>query len=99
LGPFLKKTVTNKKPDPEGVARLYAAACDLARAPVFFTRFSVPDTTDGRYDLWCLTLSLFLFRLQQADGDLAQAVFNRASRISNWDCVKQVWAICPCRSI
>lgn len=77
MGPFLKKAGT-KKPDPEGVARLYAAACDLARAPVFFTRFSVPDTTDGRYDLWCLTLSLFLFRLQQVDADLAQAVFDRA---------------------
>jgi cytochrome b pre-mRNA-processing protein 3 len=77
LGPFAKKASVGK-PDPEGVDRLYAASSELARAPVFFTRFSVPDTTDGRYDLWCLTLSLFLFRLQQADGDLAQAVFNRA---------------------
>jgi cytochrome b pre-mRNA-processing protein 3 len=74
---FPKKTTVTKA-DPAIVEHLYKTVTDLARAPVFYTRFAVPDTVDGRYDLLCLMLGLFLFRVQQADGILAQALFDRA---------------------
>ena len=66
------------KPDQALVESFYKAATDLARAPVFYTRFAVPDTNDGRFDLLCLTLSLFLFRIQRDDPATAQAVFDLA---------------------
>jgi len=68
---------SSRKPDPATVDHLYKTVSDLARQPVFYTRFLVPDTIDGRYDLLCVMLSLFLFRIQQIDGELAQAVFDR----------------------
>jgi hypothetical protein len=74
---LVKKTAKNK-PDKELIERLYNTAMDLARAPVFYTRFKVPDTVDGRYDLVCLMLSLFLFRIQQLSPETAQAVFDYA---------------------
>lgn len=69
---------SSRKPDPAVIERLHNTINELARQPVFYTRFAVPDTIDGRYDLLCVMLSLFLFRVQQIDGDLAQAVFDRA---------------------
>ncbi len=70
------KPATSKKADPHQVNQLYMAVTTLARAPVFYTRFAVPDTTDGRYDLFCLSLALYLFRVQQASPELAQALFD-----------------------
>lgn len=72
---FLKAEKTNR-PDPALVQDLYGGVSKLARAPVFYTRFGVPDTTDGRYDLLCLSLSLYLFRIQTDAPDLAQALFD-----------------------
>jgi cytochrome b pre-mRNA-processing protein 3 len=74
----LAKKHSTAKADPATVARLYKTVTDLARAPVFYTRFAVPDTTDGRYDLLCVMLGLFLFRVQLEDGVLAQALFDHA---------------------
>lgn len=75
---ILGKNRTTAKPDPDMIGGLYHAATQLARAPVFYTRFATPDTTDGRYDLLCLMLSLFLFRIQQEEPDTAQALFDLA---------------------
>lgn len=72
----LGKGRATHKPDQAMIHELYQAVTHMSRAPVFYTRFSVPDTTDGRYDLLCLMLSLFLFRLQQAEPDTAQALFD-----------------------
>lgn len=72
------KTSTTKKADPAIVISLYQAVTTLARQPVFYTRFAVPDTTDGRYDLFCLMLSLYLFRIQQNEPETAQALFDLA---------------------
>lgn len=77
LGLFAKNRNTSK-PDPDMVLRLYHTVTTLAREPVFYTRFSVPDTTDGRYDLLCVMLSLFLFRVQRDEPDSAQALFDLA---------------------
>src|SRR2546423_5748722 len=55
--------------------QLCAALMAQARAPVFFTRFGVPDTMDGRFDLVVLHAWLALERLQ-SDPALAQALVN-----------------------
>lgn len=47
-----------KDPARNAAAALYAAIAAQARAPVFHTRFAVPDTLDGRFDLF--TLHAFL---------------------------------------
>jgi cytochrome b pre-mRNA-processing protein 3 len=51
-----------------------------ALAPVFFTRFGVPDTMDGRFDMMALHAWLALARLQESGQDkdaqaLTDAVF------------------------
>jgi cytochrome b pre-mRNA-processing protein 3 len=76
----LSKKTTTSKPDPATVQSLYGTAIALARAPVFYHRFAVPDTVDGRFDLLTLMLSLFLFRTQQVSPETAQAVFDLAFR-------------------
>lgn len=72
------KPSATKKADPATVEKLYGVITTLARSPVFYTRFAVPDTTDGRYDLLCLMLSLALFRIQQQEPETAQALFDLA---------------------
>jgi cytochrome b pre-mRNA-processing protein 3 len=51
---------------------LYMALVDLARDPWFYTDGAVPDTTDGRYDMMSLMVSLALLRLER-DGDAHRA--------------------------
>lgn len=58
------------------VHELYNVVAQMARTPVFYQRFAVPDTVDGRYDLLCLMLSLFLFRVQLAQPETAQTLFD-----------------------
>ena len=55
--------------------RLTARLVDLARLPVFYEAFGVPDTIDGRFDLLVLHAWLVLERLAaQGAQDLSQAV-------------------------
>jgi cytochrome b pre-mRNA-processing protein 3 len=51
------------------IDRLYAATVARAREPVFFTRFGVPDTIDGRFDLLALHAWLALDRLRAGNLD------------------------------
>jgi cytochrome b pre-mRNA-processing protein 3 len=53
--------------------RIYAALVTRAREPVFFERFGVPDTLDGRFDLLTLHAWLVLARVKQ-DAQLSQAL-------------------------
>ena len=58
---------------------LYTAAVQAARDPVFYTRFGVPDTLDGRFDMIGLHVSLMMDRLRREPSpgpELAQAVFD-----------------------
>jgi cytochrome b pre-mRNA-processing protein 3 len=55
--------------------RLCAALMAQARTPAFFTRFGVPDTIDGRFDLVALHAWLMLEPLGR-DPALAQALVN-----------------------
>ena len=55
-------------------AGLYAALVARARDPVFFARFAVKDTLDGRFDLVVLHAWLVLDRLKMAGAaSLSQA--------------------------
>jgi cytochrome b pre-mRNA-processing protein 3 len=47
---------------------LYNALVEAARAPLFYERFQVPDTLDGRFDMLALMLSAAVVRLE-ADGE------------------------------
>lgn len=53
--------------------RIYAALVARSREPVFFERFGVPDTLDGRFDLLTLHAWLVLQRLQP-EAHLSQAL-------------------------
>jgi cytochrome b pre-mRNA-processing protein 3 len=53
--------------------RIYAALVARAREPVFFERFDVPDTLDGRFDLLTLHAWLVLQRLKP-DAHLSQGL-------------------------
>jgi len=59
------------------VHRLYAATVARAREPVFYTKFGVPDTLDGRFDLLTLHAWLVLDRLREARlGDISQGLMD-----------------------
>ena len=58
---------------------LYAAVVARAREPVFYTRFRVPDSLDGRFDMIALHAFLVLRRLKEEGADgaaLGQALFD-----------------------
>ncbi|MDA8231294.1 MAG: ubiquinol-cytochrome C chaperone family protein [Magnetospirillum sp.] len=62
---------------------LYVALVEQARRPVFYTRFGVPDTVDGRFDMVVLHAFLLMRRLGEVEGAragearaLSQAVFD-----------------------
>ncbi len=54
-------------------AKLHAGLAARARDPVFFARFGVEDTLDGRFDLLVLHAWLVLERLAADDRPLLQA--------------------------
>jgi len=58
---------------------LYGAIVAQARAPVFYARFGVPDSVEGRFELLVVHLALVLRRLRDADEaakDLGQEAFD-----------------------
>ena len=57
---------------------LYAAAVAQARNPSFYRDLAVPDTTEGRFELYSLHVVLLLHRLKGQDPlsqDIGQALF------------------------
>lgn len=52
--------------------RLYLEAVTQARSPGFYTRWAVPDTADGRFELYSLHVILLLHRLKAAGGEAAE---------------------------
>jgi len=63
-----------------GAAELaYRGVVEQARRPVFFKEFGVPDTVDGRFELICLHMFLYLHRLKSErpqSAALSQALFD-----------------------
>jgi cytochrome b pre-mRNA-processing protein 3 len=69
------KTLANSRERRRAAARLVSSLIAQARAPIFFTKFNVPDTIDGRFDLVTLHAFLVLERLESAGRrDLSQAL-------------------------
>jgi len=58
------------------VQNLHRALVNRAREPIFFTRFNVADTLDGRFDMVCLHVFLLLRRLKR-DGAAGAALGQR----------------------
>jgi cytochrome b pre-mRNA-processing protein 3 len=61
------------------IRSLYGAIVAQARAPVFYTRYGVPDTVEGRFDMVLLHVYLVWRRLSQAgpsERETAQAMFD-----------------------
>lgn len=63
-----------REPDPctKAAGRLYEALVARAREPVFHTKFSVPDTIDGRFDLLALHASVVMDALKPAGSEGAR---------------------------
>jgi cytochrome b pre-mRNA-processing protein 3 len=58
---------------------IYKAAVARARDPIFYARYAVPDSLDGRFDMISLHVFLVLHRLKQEDDRtkaLAQKLFD-----------------------
>ena len=59
--------------------RLYAAAVEVARRPIFYEQFGVKDTVDGRFDSLSLVVILVMRKLKDcgADGrEISQHLFD-----------------------
>lgn len=68
-----------ERPEMVPARQLYLAAVAQARQPAFYTRYGVPDTVDGRFDMTALHVFLILYRLREegeATRDLGQALFD-----------------------
>jgi cytochrome b pre-mRNA-processing protein 3 len=69
------------KPRPAKLAgaELYASAARQARAPALYATLGVPDTREGRFELYSLHVILLLDRLKgqgEAAAETSQAVFD-----------------------
>lgn len=51
---------------------LYVSIIEQSRKPVFYVRFAVPDTLDGRFDLIVLHAFLVMRRLKGIEGPLME---------------------------
>ena len=58
--------------------RLYACALDNTRKEIFYTRYKVPDSFDGRFDLLLLHIFIILQRIMEQDNyqELSQCIFD-----------------------
>ncbi len=69
----------SKNPYVQPAKKLYGTALGHIRNPEFYTRFNVPDTLDGRFDLLVLHLFMAMNVLKSAEGQrLSQALFDVA---------------------
>ena len=60
-------------------AELYAASVAQARSPGFYTALKVPDTREGRFELYTVHIVLLVERLKgrdEAAAETSQAVFD-----------------------
>lgn len=60
-------------PETAPARQLYLAAVAQARRPDFYTRYGVPDTLDGRFDMTALHVFLVLYRLR-GEGEVTRAL-------------------------
>ncbi len=70
----------DRKSRKEAAARLYDTVVAQSRLPVFYDRFGIADTIDGRFDLIILHVFLMVNRMGQlgpGGRKLSQALFDR----------------------
>ena len=68
-----------EKPDREAVARLYEGIVAQSRSIDFYTRLSVVDSLDGRFDMLSLHVFLVMKRLKNGTSEVlsfSQALFD-----------------------
>ncbi len=72
---MLFRRFTERRRREQAASDLYIAAVGQARQPVYYTRFGVPDTLEGRYDMIILHVWMVMRRLTQVGGEpVAQAM-------------------------
>tara|TARA_Y100001001_G_C7952793_1_gene289627 strand:+ start:424 stop:981 length:558 start_codon:yes stop_codon:yes gene_type:complete len=70
------------KPYQASAFQLYATAMDAARNPVFFEKYDVPDSLQGRFEVLSLYVGMLMLRLSESQSereeavDLSQALFD-----------------------
>jgi cytochrome b pre-mRNA-processing protein 3 len=75
---FLKRLFQSPRFQSEGRA-LYRQLSAHSRLPVFYTRYGVPDTLDGRFEMLCLHAYALFHSLKGKGADaeaLSQAVYD-----------------------
>ncbi len=68
-----------RKPDARAVGQVYASIVAQSRQEIFYARWDVPDTLNGRFDMISLHLSLLFQALRtsrEQDRQFSQAVFD-----------------------
>ncbi|MBK9585150.1 MAG: hypothetical protein KA099_08105 [Alphaproteobacteria bacterium] len=80
FGFFLKGFSKYDKRDQLAGEELYLATIRQARLAEFFTRYGVPDSVDGRFDLLMVHLYMLFCRLRPHPRykDISQYIFDRA---------------------
>lgn len=59
-----------RKAAQEVAVRLYDQAVEVARTPVFYAEWGVPDTLDGRFEMIALHVFMLLFRVKNEKESL-----------------------------
>lgn len=73
------KRLFGRDPLVEPTRALYGSIVAQSREPVFYERFGVPDSVDGRFDLIVLHVFLLMNRLKkepERSAELSQALFD-----------------------
>ena len=72
-------SLSRRKSVRDAAERAYQRVVEHARQPIFFAKFGVPDTLDGRFELICLHAFLYLYRLRSEhpqSAAVSQAFFD-----------------------
>jgi len=75
--------ILEKKTNSDRARRLYKNALAQSRLPIFYEKYDVPDSIDGRFEMIALHVFIILHRLKQDDSrddGLSQALFDHMFR-------------------
>ena len=64
---------TRQMAENEPAERLYREALHFSRLRVFYQKFKIADTLDGRFDMLCLVVSLVMRRIKMSNDERAGA--------------------------
>ena len=68
-----------KKKNENNIDIIYQKIVNFSRNKIFFTKYNVPDTIDGRFDMLVLITIIIVFRLSKIEKDgkeLSQKLFD-----------------------